>query len=440
MENIKEGTADIHLPTSVFYNKVQEFNRDLTVSVIKAFSNDYNKPQINILDGLSASGLRAIRYAKEIPKANQIYANDLCPIAFEAIKNNIKANNEQDKIKAANEDISVLLMKNKQFFDVIDIDPYGTASPFLDSIIQSIPDGGLLCITCTDGAVLCGKNPETSLSRYGGVSLKTPFCHEIGLRLILGMISQIASRHQKAINPLLSLSIDFYFRVFITVSNSPKKAKKSITNTGLLLNCGTCLFYDTYKLCIEADRGLYESNHMSKTVTCPYCENRIRIGGPLWLGNLHNNGFVSTINTENYGTSKRLEGMLSLALEESEDPFFIHIARLCSVFKCPTIPTKMFISALLNSGYYATSTHISPYGIKTNANFEFIFNIIREYRSEIDKDPINDVSKKIFQNLTKKEVFFDIREDSIPNSKRSKLVRFQMNPDKNWGPKKKRTC
>ena len=72
-------------------------------------------------------------------------------------------------------------------FDVIDIDPYGTAAPFLDAAVQSVQNGGmikfvivynvfllpfskhyllddrlgLLCITCTDLAVLTGSTyPE----------------------------------------------------------------------------------------------------------------------------------------------------------------------------------------------------------------------------------------------------------------------------------------
>ena len=41
-------------------------------------------------------------------------------------------------------------------YDVIDLDPYGTACPFLDSAVQAVTDGGLLCVTCTgetDGLV-----------------------------------------------------------------------------------------------------------------------------------------------------------------------------------------------------------------------------------------------------------------------------------------------
>lgn len=51
--------------------------------------------------------------------------------------------------------------RENKSFDVIDLDPYGTAAPFIDAAVQSVSDGGLLCVTCTDLAVLAGTNyPE----------------------------------------------------------------------------------------------------------------------------------------------------------------------------------------------------------------------------------------------------------------------------------------
>jgi tRNA (guanine26-N2/guanine27-N2)-dimethyltransferase len=45
-------------------------------------------------------------------------------------------------------------------FDVIDLDPYGSVGPFLDSAIHACNNENnretLLCITCTDSRVLCG--------------------------------------------------------------------------------------------------------------------------------------------------------------------------------------------------------------------------------------------------------------------------------------------
>ena len=63
--------------------------------------------------------------------------------------------------------------------DVVDLDPYGTAAPFIDASVQCVNDGGiylpnswsfwnsespfigLLCVTCTDMSVLATTNyPE----------------------------------------------------------------------------------------------------------------------------------------------------------------------------------------------------------------------------------------------------------------------------------------
>lgn len=64
-------------------------------------------------------------------------------------------------------------------FDVIDLDPYGCPSIFLDSAVQSVKDGGLLLITATDMAVLAGNSAETCYTKYGAVSLRIKCCHEM---------------------------------------------------------------------------------------------------------------------------------------------------------------------------------------------------------------------------------------------------------------------
>jgi tRNA G26 N,N-dimethylase Trm1 len=54
--------------------------------------------------------------------------------------------------------------RGAQRFDVIDIDPFGSASEFLDSGVQAIADGGLLCVTCTGKE----KEMEKSMERRSG--------------------------------------------------------------------------------------------------------------------------------------------------------------------------------------------------------------------------------------------------------------------------------
>lgn len=48
--------------------------------------------KIRILEALSATGLRSIRYAKEIPGVDEIIANDLMSSAVEMIKRNVEVN------------------------------------------------------------------------------------------------------------------------------------------------------------------------------------------------------------------------------------------------------------------------------------------------------------------------------------------------------------
>jgi len=116
-----------------------------------------------------------------------------------------------------------------QNYDVIDLDPYGSASPFIDASMANIADGGLLCVTCTDTAVLCASYPESCYSKYGSIPLKGEVSHEAALRILLSSLEATASRHKKYIKPLLSCSIDFYIRVFITVHESPAESKLSCT-------------------------------------------------------------------------------------------------------------------------------------------------------------------------------------------------------------------
>lgn len=64
-------------------------------------------------------------------------------------------------------------------FDVIDLDPYGSPAEFLDGAVQSVSDGGMLAVTCTDMAVLCGNHSEACYAKYGSMPLKGKFCHEM---------------------------------------------------------------------------------------------------------------------------------------------------------------------------------------------------------------------------------------------------------------------
>lgn len=195
---------------TVFYNPVQEFNRDFSILVIREFAKlrqeelaakNATKPEgktrdfagIKVLEALSATGLRSVRYMKELqPHLSHLAANDIDPTATELMKKNFDFNDIDEGLYKSkftvltfvvyNEDAVDMLngmRRDKTLYDVIDLDPYGTAVPFLGSSIQAMADGGLLAVTFTDMAVLCARSPHVTFYKYGGAPLSKKYCHEV---------------------------------------------------------------------------------------------------------------------------------------------------------------------------------------------------------------------------------------------------------------------
>ena len=52
-------------------------------------------------------------------------------------------------------------------------------SLYLVCVLNDVSPAGLLCVTCTDMAVMAGNNSETCYSKYGSMSLKARYCHEM---------------------------------------------------------------------------------------------------------------------------------------------------------------------------------------------------------------------------------------------------------------------
>lgn len=248
----EEGKAKIlHRPGEAFYNPAQVQNRDLSVAVLREFgmmlqrekeervasgkakANDPHASSHNglkILEGLSATGLRAVRYAKEIECVDRVIANDFSAAAVESIQRNIEYNGVQDKVEASHGDAAMVMYQNRDIsarYTVVDLDPYGSATPFLDAAVQATADGGLMAVTCTDLAVLCGAHSEACYAKYGSMSLRGKHCHEQALRIVLSSIETAANRYKRHIVPLLSVHMDFYVRMFVRVYTSAAQVPPS---------------------------------------------------------------------------------------------------------------------------------------------------------------------------------------------------------------------
>ncbi|KAF8964045.1 tRNA methyltransferase [Flammula alnicola] len=305
-------------------------------NVIEPKPKEYRPYKFVLLEALSATGLRSIRYAKEIPLIKRVIANDLSPGAVEAMKRNIAINglgavdapSESSATEVPEQKVNSLMYSHreeKKRVDVVDLTR-------------------LLCVTCTDLSVLATTNyPEKCFSNYGGIPVKAEYCHESALRLVLHTLSTSASRYGRFIEPLLSLSIDFYVRVFVRVQTSPIEVKKSLTKNSTFYICTTLVTK-------TSESG--QTNYIFKTQAgppvsdkCPECES-----------NLHVLAHVEE-SQEHYGTSSRMKGMLTVAKEELQVPFYFTPSKVASFFHCETPSLDDVASALLNAGHQVSRSH-----------------------------------------------------------------------------------
>lgn len=436
LDNITEGKASILFPKSskVFYNPIQQFNRDLSILGICAWSQIYEKenpklkpkspykkqlsaddaekdlepssesaklsevlnvtePYIEIIEALSATGIRAVRYALEIPHVKKVIANDFSASAVKSIKRNAEFSGAQSVVVPNEGDASMAMYGYKsKNVHVVDLDPYGSATPFMDAAVQAVRDGGLLLVTCTDLGVLAGNGyPEKCFSQYGGQTLYSDACHESALRLVLNMVASTAAKYGRSIEPMLSLSIDFYVRLFIRIRTSPIQVKQNAANTMLVYHCNGCGSTVNQPLgkSVSQNNG-HKFGYARGPVApekCSHCGTYHHIAGPMWGGPIHNEKFIDkmldihkTLDSKVYGTLPRMEGMLTLAKDELKDvPFYFSVQNLASVVRASSPPHRKMISALCNAGYRASSTHAQPGAVKTDAPYDVIWDILRQW-------------------------------------------------------------
>lgn len=163
---------------------------------------------------------------------------------------------------------------------------------------SQVGDGGLLCVTCTDAAVLCGSVFGTALGRYGGTSLRCSSSHELGLRLLLHSLQLHAAMHGRYIRPLISLSVDFYLRVFVRVFRGPGEVKKAPCRTAIVYVCSACGSFHLQPLGRSDDKRpgvLHPGRGLPVGPNCAECGSHFNVAGPVWADPIHDQEFVRSV-------------------------------------------------------------------------------------------------------------------------------------------------
>ena len=382
IKSIDEGLCRIEFPefdkvsskAPVFYNPHMELNRDLSILAIQTFQKRQNR-NLNICDLFGGSGIRGVRYKKEIDGIDKVCINDISETANFYEAHNIKINDLSD-VEVHQHDASMFLRLNAGEFDVIDIDPFGTPAPFIDSAGYCSRRDSLLCVTATDTSALCGTYKEPCIRKYNAKPYKSEYCHETGIRILIGFVALTLSKYSKFVTPLMSHSTEHYMRTYLEVNKGSKKTDKSLKNIGYISHCKHCLYRTT-------------SDGLATPLSdkCPVCGEKLIHAGPLWLGQIHDKEFVSDmireIQEKKINTQKEALKLLSQCASEANSPAtFYDVHAICKSMKISAPKLDLIFEKLHQLGFNASKTHFNPLGIKTSATI----NDVRKILLDINKD------------------------------------------------------
>jgi len=379
IESVKEGEAKIavpklelslaesleHVPSKapVFYNPRMELNRDLSVLILQVYQRTVNR-EIVACEPLAGSGVRGIRFAKEVRDLEKLVINDIRPEAAKLAQFNVEKNKTSRKIKVFNEDANFLLSQfaaPRRRFDYVDIDPFGSPVIYLDSAIRAMRNGGLLALTATDMAPLCGVHPKACLRKYGGRPLRTEYCHELALRLLIGCTVIIAAKHDVGLQVVFSFSAHNYVRTYVILRYGAKEADESVNAMGYVQHCFACFHrHATYGINSCVDK------------VCPECGSKLNSTGPLWLGQLWSKQYCKDLlgeaDARNLRLKQQIRRLLFLTSGESEAPMtYFVVDKLCDKWSLAIPPFHKVVAELRKKGHEAVPSHFSPKAFRTSA-------------------------------------------------------------------------
>jgi len=366
----RKGPSTARLP--VFYNPAMELNRDLAVVFLRAVGGAHRVKRV--CEPMAGCGVRGVRFAVET-EVEWVAVNDLNPKAAALTKLNVEKAGVEGKVSVFSLDAEELLCRFSapgKRFDFVDLDPYGSPAPYLDSCFRAVRRGGFLALTATDTATLCGVNPKACLRKYGAKPLKTEYCHELAVRILVGAAVRLAARRDIALKPLFTYSTDHYVRVYLQMFKGARKADEALSMLGLLYHCLRCLSRHTLQ-------GLKPYH---PAVKCGECGLSMEAAGPLWLGSLWHRETVEAMEAELSKVKlRRLKEARSLLAKvrlemEVDVPGYYTVDRLAEVFHSPPASPVRLVKALRKEGFKASLTHFTPQGVRTDAPVKILRRIL----------------------------------------------------------------
>jgi tRNA (guanine26-N2/guanine27-N2)-dimethyltransferase len=436
----------------VFFNSAAEFNRDISIIAYTSFLSNpnvgfYNSKnnrrhegnEVVMADSLCGTGARGLRVAVEAIGIDKIYFNDANPLAVDLAKKSSAINQVKDRCLFSVNDVCKFLLNgtaqrndtpatascqinneekssnknnSKQRFTIVDLDPFGSPANYIDCAMRSVQNGGLVSVTATDTAVLCGKYPDVCLRKYYGMSLSNPYSNELALRLLMSLMALTSSRLGIGIRPLFAHTNMHYVRIYVQVVLSNKMANSVFDNIGYIQHCFRC-----------GNRTASSLDNRSEV--CGLCSSSLKTAGWLWTGKIYDKDFVKEMLARTYLLKpnvakhrsanqdidmiankeyhseetteisqkerreqakkkreckklKTVERLLSKCIEEYDDiPFYFTSDEIASRLKISPPSLETIIGNLSKAGFRTSPTGLNSTGFKTTGKINEIMTFFR---------------------------------------------------------------
>ena len=368
MQIISEGKAKIRVPKivskavskkmPVFYNPIMEFNRSLSISLLNNISNK----DMKIALPLAATGIRGIRFIHELKrgKIGEIKFNDIDIKAFRFTMENLQLNDISKDVVVSSMDANIFMMNNEGF-DYIDIDPFGSPNPFLETAVKKLSRSGILAVTATDTAALCSAKPKACLRKYWSHSMWNEQMQDIGLRVLARRVQLIGAMHDKALTPIYSYAKDHYFRIFFLCQKGKQLCDKMLKKHLYFLYCTKCM-------------GRRLSKHNNEKC----CGKTMDFAGPIWTGKLWDTKLARKISVD-FAPKKERTFCSNIANEALIDNVGIYdLHKLSKLYQIKPPKPENVIAALKKKKFKASRTHINNNYIRTNASISDIVQILKK--------------------------------------------------------------
>jgi tRNA (guanine26-N2/guanine27-N2)-dimethyltransferase len=354
-----------------FYRAHSQIGRDL--AILAAAVDRAERQSLRVLDVMTGCGVRPLRYVLEAG-ADWVWANEANADVATVLRHNLSQQLEPDMFHLTQDDAARVLSDcyiRRDFYDVVDVDSFGSAAPYAMLSLGAVKLGGLVYLTDTDSRSRDGHNAAKSLAAYGAYPRSHPAVGEQGLRLLLGHLWQQAGARGLGMQPVFALWHQNICRVMARIV---PQSNADPTLYGFLGYCHACGHYRTLNW-----------RQLSRAC-CPHHDPPLPmvVSGPLWLGNLHSRAMLTQMRqlAQQWGWSDRAALLEMMQAEIDLPPWYFPLGEIGRHSRGDIPPRDRMLAGLRAAGYRASLTHITPAAIKTDATMKDCVAIARQLRAD----------------------------------------------------------